>query len=79
MIWHKRVHPYLFALEETLLVTVGDVQRQSQDPRSVLHALNEIVQSSPAGSLHMHTYTGVSTCIIEMYVCTPEMWLKMPL
>lgn len=43
--------PYLFALEESLLVTVGDVQRERQDPGSVLHALNEIIQSSPAGAL----------------------------
>lgn len=43
---------YLFALEEALLVTVRDVQRESQDPGGVLHALNEIIQSSPAGTLH---------------------------
>lgn len=42
---------YLSALEEALLVTVGDVQRERQDPRSILHALNEVVQSSPAGTL----------------------------
>lgn len=47
--------PHLSALEEALLVTVGDVQRESQDPRSVLHALNEIIQSSPAGPLHTQT------------------------
>lgn len=46
---------YLFALEEALLVTVGDVQRESQDPGSVLHALNEIIQPSPAGTLQTHT------------------------
>lgn len=44
--------PHLPALEEALLVTVGDVEGQSQDPGRVLHALEEVVQSSPAGSLH---------------------------
>lgn len=37
------MHPYLFALEEALLVTVGEVQGDSQDPRRVLHFLNEII------------------------------------
>lgn len=50
----KKMLPYLFALEESLLVTVGDVQRECQDPGSVLHALNEIIQSSPAGALQTH-------------------------
>lgn len=42
---------YLPPLEEALLVTVGDVQRERQDPGGVLHALNEVVQSSPARPL----------------------------
>lgn len=63
------MYPYLFALEKALLVTVGDVQRESQDPRSVLHALNEIIQSSPAGPLH----TSMRVCMISMCVCAPEL------
>lgn len=51
------MNPYLFALEEALLVTVGDVQSESKDPRSVFHTLNEIIQSSPAGPLHTYTHT----------------------
>lgn len=57
------MYPYLFALEETLLVTVGDVQRESQDPRSVLHALNEIIQSSSAGALHTQTQVYMITSV----------------
>lgn len=53
--WRKNTDSYLLALEEALLVTVGDVQGESQHPRSVLHALNEIIQSPPAGPLHTHT------------------------
>lgn len=44
--------PHLPALEEALLVTVGDVERHGQNPGCVLHALEEVVQSSPARSLH---------------------------
>ncbi len=70
------MRPHLFALEETLLVAVGDVQRQSQDPRSVLHALNEIIQSSPARSLQTHR--DVSACIIKMCVSGAEFCSKCP-
>lgn len=35
--------PHLPALEEALLVTVGDVERQGQDSGRVLHALEEVV------------------------------------
>lgn len=48
----ERRYPYLFAFEKALLVTVGDVERESHDPRSVLHGFNEIIQSSPAGPLN---------------------------
>lgn len=48
----REARPHLPALEEALLVTVGDVERQSQNPGRVLHALEEVVQSPPAGSLH---------------------------
>lgn len=37
------IHLYLFALEEALLVTVGNVQWESKDLRSVLHGLDEII------------------------------------
>lgn len=33
----------LFALEEALLVTVGNVQRESKDLRSVFHGLDDII------------------------------------
>lgn len=51
-------HAYLFTLEEALLVTVGDVERERQDPGRVLHALNGVVQPRPAGTLN--TDTGVN-------------------
>lgn len=38
----------LLALEESFSVTVGKVQRQSHDTRSVLHSLNDPIQFSPA-------------------------------
>lgn len=82
---HDRMYPYLFALEEALLVTVGDVQRESQDPGSVFHALNEIIQSSPAGPLHRHTHRERHRCEYlcdyNVSLCTrvKKFWLKMPL
>lgn len=40
----------LLALEKTLSVTVGEIQRQSHDTRGVLHSLNDPIQFSPAGT-----------------------------
>ncbi len=65
---------YLFAFEEALLVTVGDVQRERQDPWSVLHALNDIIQFSPAGPLH--TDTGVSVPVVSVCVRAPELKIE---
>lgn len=45
----------LFAFEEALLVTVGEVQRQSKDSGCVLHILDQMVQPPPAGTkLRVH-------------------------
>lgn len=53
----ERSRSNLFALEEALLVTVGDVERQRHDAGRVLHVLNDVVQPSPAGTLHTDTHT----------------------
>lgn len=58
--------PHLPALEEALLVTVGDVEGQSQDPGRVLHALEEVVQSSPAGSLHPQTRISLGETVLPV-------------
>lgn len=80
MAWYKRMYPYLFALEETLPVTVGDVQRESQDPRSVLHALNLIIQSSSARALHTHRHRYTwSQVWNEVQLNSFRLWPDMPL
>lgn len=48
---------HLLAFEESFSVTVGEVQRQRHDTRSVLHSLNDPVQFSPAGALWRNTAT----------------------
>lgn len=55
----------LFALKEALLVTVGDVQRESQNPRSVLHALNEIIQPPPARSKLRLQFVEAQRCEVQ--------------
>lgn len=68
--------PYLLAFEEALFVTVGDVQRQRQDSRRVLHALDHVIQPSPAWTLHRtDTHMSVRTindngvCVRVCSVC----------
>lgn len=56
----------LFAFEEAFLVTVRDVQRQSQNSRSVLHALNEIIQPSPAGSELWLQFIQAERCEVQV-------------
>lgn len=66
---------YLSALEEALLVTVGDVQRERQHPRSILHALNEVVQSSPAGTLRSETVNvSVTKTGVKVMVSRYHFW-----
>lgn len=56
----KQTH--LLALEESFSVTVGKVQRQSHDTRSVLHSLNDPIQFSPAWTLWGKTEQGYKSC-----------------
>lgn len=56
----KKTH--LLAFEESFSVTVGKVQRQGHNTRSVLHSLNDPIQFSPAWTLWEKIARGYNGC-----------------